>query len=467
MFVFYPTGCKSVMIAVAGNTALHDCAESGSLDIMKLLLTSAAAMEKDSYGMTPLLAAAVTGHTRIVEYLIARTETTRLQSIEALELLGATYVDKKRDMLGALKFWKLAMAERYCIDKARLNKPSGASPIPAYENAIEVQTVDELNELISDPDSMRMQALLIRERILGPAHPDTSYYIRYRGAVYADMGNFERCIILWMYALDMQQKILEPLSPMTQSSFLSFAELFSFMMTDSRHWRARVVAFKDMMVVFRKSVYELGVGMTSMAKVPMTERDTTHFNRLLVIIMHLISLMCVVLPKATDDERLQFQKIAYQLVKMNPRGAKGYTPLHLACAKETSTVGRYPVCGFPSVNVAALLIKVGASVNAVDAEHNAPLHIAAFVKPCKTDLIELLLNNGAHLDACNSDHVSPMQMLVEDTTGGATDSACCCKCVAPLKYLTLQCLAARTIIKHDIKYEGCVPTKLESFVRMH
>ena len=46
------------------------------------------------------------------------------------------------------------------------------------------------------------------------------------------MGHFERCITLWMYALDMQQKILEPLSPMTQSSLLSFAELFSFMMSD-------------------------------------------------------------------------------------------------------------------------------------------------------------------------------------------------------------------------------------------
>ena len=50
--------------------------------------------------------------------------------------------------------------------------------------------------------------------------------------MYADMGHFERCITLWMYALDMQQKILEPLSPMTQSSLLSFAELFSFMMSE-------------------------------------------------------------------------------------------------------------------------------------------------------------------------------------------------------------------------------------------
>lgn len=50
------------------------------------------------------------------------------------------------------------------------------------------------------------------------------------------MGHFERCITLWMYALDMQQKILEPLSPMTQSSLLSFAELFSFMMSDGGYY---------------------------------------------------------------------------------------------------------------------------------------------------------------------------------------------------------------------------------------
>ena len=48
--------------------------------------------------------------------------------------------------------------------------------------------------------------------------------------MYADSGNFERCIRLWKYALDMQQNNLEPLSPMTASSFLSFAELFSYVL---------------------------------------------------------------------------------------------------------------------------------------------------------------------------------------------------------------------------------------------
>lgn len=33
-----------------GNTALHDCAESGSLEILQLLLAHGAVMDVDSYG---------------------------------------------------------------------------------------------------------------------------------------------------------------------------------------------------------------------------------------------------------------------------------------------------------------------------------------------------------------------------------------------------------------------------------
>lgn len=47
--------------SVKGNTALHDCAESGSLDILKVLVAHGARMDVDSFGMTPLLAAAATG----------------------------------------------------------------------------------------------------------------------------------------------------------------------------------------------------------------------------------------------------------------------------------------------------------------------------------------------------------------------------------------------------------------------
>jgi len=48
----------------------------------------------------------------------------------------------------------------------------------------EVTSVEELEEMVLDPDEMRMQALVIRQRILGPTHPDTSYYIRFRWVKY-------------------------------------------------------------------------------------------------------------------------------------------------------------------------------------------------------------------------------------------------------------------------------------------
>lgn len=163
--------------SIKGNTALHDCAESGSLQILQLLLKHGATMDVDYYGMTPLLAASVTGHMPIVEHLITLPCVSRVNRIDALELLGATYVDKKRDMAVALSLWRRALEER--AQTPRIYKKL-QEPVAAYEHVNEVTTIEELEELVLDPDEMRMQALVIRQRILGPTHPDTSYYIRFR-----------------------------------------------------------------------------------------------------------------------------------------------------------------------------------------------------------------------------------------------------------------------------------------------
>lgn len=138
-------------------------------------------------------------------------------------------------------------------------KPSLLPGVAAYDFAQEITDPEALDELFADPDEMRMQALLIRERILGPAHPDTSYYIRYRGAIYADAGKFNRCIELWNYALDIQQSMLEPLNPMTQGSLFSFTELFSFLIGDEGKQTSRgrwvpATQREELMRVFKKAV---------------------------------------------------------------------------------------------------------------------------------------------------------------------------------------------------------------------
>ncbi|XP_009808103.2 protein fem-1 homolog A [Gavia stellata] len=441
--------------SVKGNTALHDCAESGSLEILQLLLRSKARMEKDGYGMTPLLAASVTGHTNIVEYLIQgglQQQEEEEAAVEALELLGATFVDKKRDLLGAHKYWRRAMELR-CEGGQYLPKPEPRQLVLAYDYSREVSSLEELEALITDPDEMRMQALLIRERILGPSHPDTSYYIRYRGAVYADSGNFERCINLWKYALDMQQGNLEPLSPMTASSFLSFAELFSYVLQDrSKGTLATHLGFSDLMGVLSKGVREVERALVH-GKDPVV--DSAQFTKTLAIILHLVFLLEKV--ECTPEQEHQKRQTIYRLLKCSPRAKNGFTPLHMAVDKDTTTVGRYPVGKFPSLHVVNLLLECGADPDSRDYDNNTPLHVAAR-NNCPL-IMSALMEAGAHMDATNAFKQTAYELLDEKLL---TKSM-----MQPFNYITLQCLAARALDKHKIPYKGFIPEELEAFIELH
>lgn len=446
--------------SVKGNTALHDCAESGSLEILRLLIENGATMDVDSYGMTPLLAAAVTGHLHIVEYLIRLPHSiTRKERIDALELLGATYVDKKRDMIGALDLWKQAMRERYSENSPSLPKPK-TKKVAAYDYVEEISDIDVLDDLMADPDEMRMQALVIRERILGPAHPDTSYYIRYRGAVYADAGKFNRCIELWNYALDMQQSMLESLNPMTQSSLFSFTELFSFMMGEEgkQTWRGRVVPpveVSDVLNVFNKAVTEIENGYILAEKLPNSHAG--YLSRVLVITLHLACILTKLIDngKCTEEVKKAIHKSIYNLIRMKIRTKCGRTALHLACLRDAALLGR---CQFPSPHLTEVLLKLGADPNDRDDYGNTPLHLAAEAKPCPASVPQILLNYGADIDLANN---------YGDTFSSLLRGQQVHELVNTAKYTKLSCQAARVIKQFKIPYKGVVPAHLEPFISCH
>ncbi|KMZ03507.1 protein fem-1 homolog CG6966 [Drosophila simulans] len=486
--------------SVKGNTALHDCAESGSLQILQLLLKHGATMDVDYYGMTPLLAASVTGHMPIVEHLITLPCVSRESRIHALELLGATYVDRKRDMAAALNLWRRALEER-AVEPPLEKKVQ--EQVPAYEMVREVTSVEELEEMVLDPDEMRMQALVIRQRILGPTHPDTSYYIRFRGAHYADAGRFDRCIELWSYALTMQQKILQPLSPMTQSSLLSFAELFSFMLVEAGRLlpRGRVVPPIEpdsMLTIFYKAVKEVERGLaftleqqkdqqqpqkqlpaadkspscsasssasssSSTTLLSAHQHDCNHdpnaLSRTMISAIHIGCLLSSLLDTdaLNPEMRRQVMGALYRLNRLKVRVRFDRTALHYACYREGTLAGRYPSCQFPSVTLAKALLEVGADPNAIDEAGNTPLHLAT-MQPYVEPLSHILLEGGAHLDTKNYAGETFESLLAPTPMH---------KIIDPMKYTTLACLAARTIKKHDIRYEGTVPATLYEFIELH
>ena len=62
----------------------------------------------------------------------------------------------------------------------------------------------------------------------------------------------------------------------------------------------------------------------------------------------------------------EVKQAVFNFVGVGARGRGGGTPLHLACAKESSSVGRYPICVFPSVPAINLLLECGADPNSTD-----------------------------------------------------------------------------------------------------
>ena len=118
----------------------------------------------------------------------------------AFELLGSTFLDEHYDIQKTLEYWKAACAVReyFVICKPVL------PPKPQYRNAREFTNRQELDVIALDIDVVRMQSLLICERILGTQHKDMIYRLMYRGAAYADSLQYQHCIDLWKYALELR-----------------------------------------------------------------------------------------------------------------------------------------------------------------------------------------------------------------------------------------------------------------------
>ena len=190
-----------------GRTALHTAA--GDVDIVKLLVESGATIKKDDHNISPLMHAAAIGNVDVVEYLSKLPECSRQEKIEALELLGASYLDPyKWNKAKAYTYLRTAMEERYNLSVDKVIE----SPIPAYDNRKECQTLSELESIKDSDKALHMESLIIKERILGcsPLMIEALMYMRMK---FRDAGMYNECITMLLRALKLSQKTNLPFSP--------------------------------------------------------------------------------------------------------------------------------------------------------------------------------------------------------------------------------------------------------------
>lgn len=266
----------------------------------------------------------------VVEYFVERPGLlTREEKINALELIGASFANDKDNysLSKALHYLTLAMELRY-EDQNNVIKKRMCPPIPAYENWIESQTMEDLQAIRYNHNSVHMESLTIRERILGRKCPDVAHPVVFRGAVCADNGRFDRCETLWLHALDLRQGI--KLS--VQRDLLRFAQVFSQMLHVGL-----VLRFGNVLTVLESCIREIEFNKEKMIK-PGPRDDlevvSEEYESNIVTALYLLTISTKILksPEQSHEpnDLYKLYKLVFALNKMTIRLRDGQTLLHLS-----------------------------------------------------------------------------------------------------------------------------------------
>lgn len=450
-------GARTDSLAHCGATALHFAAECGHTEIVEVLMDSGAAMLENDKGMTPLLIAAECVQNAVVEYFISLPSCSKLDRVNALELLGASFANDKEQysIEKTYKYLRKAVIERF-KDPADIMKKKLELPVPAYGYHVESRTIQEIDKIKNNRAALHMEGLAIRERILGKDNPEVPHPIIFRGAVFADGSRFERCIVLWLHAMQLGQNKQRSIS----KDLLRFSQVFSQML----HLGVNP-NFEYVREVFVHGTAEL---IYDVQRRTDNKDDYENLQEVYEENVHaLLYLLVIILKlKVPESQKEDFCRYVYRLIQQKPQLRNGYTLLHMVT--DTATIiddfHVNDIVTFPNGALCKLMIDCGANVNAQDKLGNTPLHIIVQYSNPISDFENLhqsmisLIKAGAHLDICNRDHKTAMDV----STTGVADVI-----IKTNNSISLKCFASKSIKRHGILYKGLIPVVLEEFVELH
>ncbi|KZC09299.1 Protein fem-1 like protein B [Dufourea novaeangliae] len=453
--------------AICGATALHFAAECGHMTIVYDLLKYGAEMTKDVSGMTPLIVAAERAKAEVVECLIKCTDANTEKIIEAYELLGASYANRvykgHYPLVKAYRYLRMAMELRFNDPENIIYKKLG-DPVKAYDNWKECESLEELKSIKTSQNAIHMESLAIRERILGQHNPELSHHIVFRGAVFADTAKFDRCIDLWLHALNLNQ--LNNVSVV--KDLLRFAQVFSQMIHVGVDFD-----FCQVLSVLQACVTELGRNKSRINNSVSEEDMEQHVEDMesnVISTLYILSILTKLLTsngsRYTEQDKVKAHSLVHKLCVLQLCLKDGQTLLHLAVNAETPVDNFHTndACKFPCAATTKLLIRCGADVNAMDNERNTPLHVIVSCKKSISDfetlysIIMELIEGGAHMDTVNKWGKTPYYAAI---TGEAE------AILRTQTKLSLKCMAAKVIKAHNLPYYEKVPRSLESFIELH
>jgi hypothetical protein len=156
---------------------------------------------KSRYGDDALQTACLKGAHQIFDFLKSRISYTPERLANAHELIGSTFLEEHmNESRVAILHWRLALHIRLRENISKVLCPARE----AFNNQLEFTTMEELDNIQADVDAMRIQSLLICERILGIHHKDILFRLMFRGASYAESLRYQNCLNLWILSLEVR-----------------------------------------------------------------------------------------------------------------------------------------------------------------------------------------------------------------------------------------------------------------------
>ena len=438
-----------------GDTAMHYavCSSSdNSNSLTTLIAAGASQLMCNKQGLTPLLLASCYGASSLVEQLIKGSDITKEHRITALELLGASMITSGYSTSRGLPYLMRGMEERFA-DPLHPVLKQPMEPIDAYQNRKESQSLEELVMIEKDMNALRMESLIIRERILGENNLELLGGIRNTARYF---GNTDFCtsIRLHRHAMKTAQRCTckDALANRDIESVEHYLLTYEKSLSNEQK-QTYVVELLEAIASEWKKIYEL---MANKEKRISTVKyaDSLFFHSLKVI-----TFLC----KCQNFELSKTSTVSVLLRRLsglNPQDHHGSSLLHgtlKRCLDVTSSL-------LVSIDVVKILLNTGFNVNATDFDGNTPLHMAVCLHPqineihIFTNLLEILLDGGAHQDFVNHDGETAMDLAKTDEARSI---------LWDKRKLKLKCISARAVKRFGLPYLGVVPKILEKFISMH